>query len=467
MSNHQHTIGQQYLEVVFTDRREGMGLQDQLATIYKEKVLPLLETILNDHDMQDYTIQIDEITIDAGVLSSKNWEQELVERSVQQFKAILQKKLLFPWPRRGIKDQPPPPAEEGVQWVPEAIFHYNRFLQFVSSGAMPVSNGANSLQETISVLLNNKTEWQTIVNREAWHQLLLINRQALERLIRQCGDIAEEIINWLNGTPVRKESFYEQLVPITDLYTRWGLIVSLVLIRRAQQQSSIDANHITAPLSLLQSIIENNKDTIGQQVITETVGQQIADSLTANKEPQPATVKEEKAEQQEGIVFHVYNAGLIILHPFLLPFFSETGLLDQKQQWISIAAQQRAVLLSQYLVTGEALLPEFHLPLNKLLCGYPLSATLDNQLELTETEKTEAMQLLSSVIEHWGALKNTGAEALRASFLQRAGKLSHTEKGWQLQAEQKTFDILMQSIPWTISRIKTPWMQEWLLTDWI
>jgi hypothetical protein len=74
--------------------------------------------------------------------------------------------------------------------------------------------------------------------------------------------------------------------------------------------------------------------------------------------------------------------------------------------------------------------------------------------------------LLSSVIEHWAALKNTGIEALRISFLQRAGKLMRTEKGWQLVAEQKSFDILMQSLPWAIGRIKTPWMQEWLLTDW-
>ncbi len=77
MSKTPHIIEQQFLEVTFTDRREGMGLQDQLATIYKEKVLPLLETVLNDHDLTDHTIQIDEITIDAGVLSSKtgsrNW----------------------------------------------------------------------------------------------------------------------------------------------------------------------------------------------------------------------------------------------------------------------------------------------------------------------------------------------------------------------------------------------------------
>ncbi len=95
-----------------------------------------------------------------------------------------------------------------------------------------------------------------------------------------------------------------------------------------------------------------------------------------------------------------------------------------------------------------------------------MTATLDDHLELTAQEQQEATALLSSVIEHWGALKSTGIEALRISFLQRAGKLMHTEKGWQLVAEQKSFDILMQSLPWAIGRIKTPWMEEWLLTDW-
>lgn len=474
MNKAPHIIEQQHLEVTFTDRREGMGLQDQLATIYKEKVLPLLESVLNDHDVQDYTIQIDEITIDAGVLTAKNWEQELVERSVQQFKTILQKKLLSPWPKFPAVSPVGDAAEkkrdategDGVQWVPETTFQYNRLVQFVTSGAMPVNDNRHTIKETIMLLLNNKAEWQTPPNREAWFRLLLTNRQALERLIRQCNDIAEEIMDWLNEAPIGREPFYGKLSAIHDLYTKRSLAYSLALIKKAQVQGLMDTHDLVAPLSLLRSIMDNNKHATALQDIIEEAGVSVHNLLTTSQKPKPTAIKEE-ATQQEGSTFHIYNAGLIILYPFLAPFFGKVGLLDEQQQWVSTAAQQRAVLLSQYLVTGEESIPEFYLPLNKLLCGYPLTATLDDQLETTATEKREAAALLTSVIEHWSALKKTSIDALRVTFLQRAGKLTQTEKGWQLQVEQKSFDILVQSIPWTIGRIKTPWMQEWLLTDWV
>ncbi len=503
MSKTPHIIEQQFLEVTFTDRREGMGLQDQLATIYKEKVLPLLETVLNDHDLANHTIQIDEITIDAGILSSKNWEQELVERSVQQFKAILQKKLLSTWPRQGPQHAPSPPTEEGVQWMPEAIFHYNRFIAFVSTGTMAVSDNRHTIQQTITVLLDHKADWQTAANRAVLLRLLFIDQLALERLIRQCGDILEEIIHWLYERPIQQAPFYAKLSAIPDGYARRLWMSSLVLIKKAEQQSTLmGALPHSAPVCLLQVLIANNKEQIALQDIIEELNPQVGKLLTASSESQVAKAKKEepsrsdaenvKDEQeqerstevkkakigeesagvkkvalQEGTAFHLYNAGLIILHPFLPTFFSKTGLLDPEQKWINTAAHQRAVLLTQWLVTGEEKMPEFYLPLNKLLCGYPMTATLDDHLTLTAQEQQEATALLSSVIEHWGALKNTGFEALRISFLQRAGKLTHAEMGWQLVAEQKTFDILMQSLPWAIGRIKTPWMQEWLLTDWI
>lgn len=459
-----HTIEQQYLEVVFTDRREGMGLQDQLAAIYKEKVLPLLESVLNDHDVHDYTVQIDAITIDAGILSAKNWEQELVERSVQQFKSILQQKLLSPWPRRPSAFPGPAAATgkvEGVQWMPEALFHYNRLWQFVNSGTLPVSDGRSTLQPTITVLLKHKAEWQKPENREAWLRLLLNDQQALERLIRQCGGMMEAILDWLYESPVEQASFYIKLSAITDRYTRHALLSSVVLIKKAPGTRSM-----AAPVSLLQSLFINNRPAAELEDVLMEPDVQMAHLLAKNSELPPAVIKQ-ATSGQEGSSFHVYNAGLIILHPFLVPFFEKTGLLNHEQQWVSTMAHQRAVLLTQYLVTGATSLPEFYLPLNKLLCGYPLAATLDDELAVTEQEQAEAMALLASVIAHWGALKNTSRDALRVAFLQRAGKLTRNEKGWQLVAEQKPFDILLQSIPWTIGRIKTPWMEEWLLTDWV
>jgi hypothetical protein len=495
--------------VEFKDRREGMGLQDQLATLYKERVLPLLDTILSDFDLEGHTIQIEEIALDLGTLSSKNWEQELVERSVQQFKSALQRKLLTTWPRPvGQASTSFAAADvtiEGVQWLPEAVFHYTRLLQFLRTGSLPVSNSKTSLPETFMVLLNKKGAWQISSNREALLQLLLTDQQALERLIRQCGELAEEIMYWLYERPLYELSFYHPLSGISDLVFRRSLQYSLALIRMAQagqglptapsaqagQVQDREALAMTAPFKLLSTLLPARVDAVIRQVVINELGSLAAILLEtsidnaalsapgtrregiSNEESPRKTTGERKDNKKEQptdpavTTFHIQNAGLVILQPFLGTYFTHLGLLNKKQQWVSRAAQQRAVLLSQYLVTGEEKIPEYFLPLNKLFCGYALSSTLDDELVLTGSEKEESISLLNAVIANWGALKNTGIDALRVSFLQRAGKLMHTERGWQLLVAQKSYDILMQSLPWTISRIKTPWMEEWLLVDWV
>ncbi len=104
--------------------------------------------------------------------------------------------------------------------MPEAIFHYNRFIEFVNTGSMPVSDNRHTIQQTITVLLSNKADWQTAANRVVLLRLLFTNQQALERLIRQCGDIVEEIMHWLNERPIQEAPFYTKLSAIPDGYSK-------------------------------------------------------------------------------------------------------------------------------------------------------------------------------------------------------------------------------------------------------
>ena len=462
MNSQQHIIGKQFLEVVFKDRQEGMGLQNQLAAVYKEKILPLLEAVLNEQDHKDYVIAVDEITIDAGVLSSKNWEQELAERAVQQFKAILQQKLISPFPKRQqVTDNAVvASAVEGVQWTEDIVFQYQELVRFLTTGSMPFYGRTNSLYDISVLLLAKKDPWQTTVHKEALFRLLLTSRQALERLVRQCDAVLiEEIMQWLNEDGLPHEVNHVLVRLISDLYTRQAVRYSLLLIQTARRKQITET---PAPAGLIRQLVEKNGLVADDPVLNH----QLKHITESDAEAIPDAEEEVKPGQKEP-TWHIGNAGLIILHPFLVPFFTKVGLLGNKQQWISRDAHQRAVLLSQYLVEGETRIPEFRLTLNKLLCGYPLQDTLDNKLVLTELEKAEAESLLLSVIEHWRALKNTRVSTLQASFLQRPGKLTSTEKGWHLLVEQQAFDVLVQSIPWTISRIKTPWMENGLLVDWV
>jgi len=73
---------------------------------------------------------------------------------------------------------------------------------------------------------------------------------------------------------------------------------------------------------------------------------------------------------------------------------------------------------------------------------------------------------LIAVINHWEVLKNTSADGLREAFLQRRGKLSRVDGGWLMQVEQRAIDVLLNKLPWGISIIKLPWMNEMLFVEW-
>jgi hypothetical protein len=52
--------------------------------------------------------------------------------------------------------------------------------------------------------------------------------------------------------------------------------------------------------------------------------------------------------------------------------------------------------------------------------------------------------------------------------LLRPGKLIRKEDGdWLLQVESRTFDVLLEHLPWGISMIKLPWMKKMLWVEWI
>lgn len=164
---------------------------------------------------------------------------------------------------------------------------------------------------------------------------------------------------------------------------------------------------------------------------------------------------------QQGV--YVDCAGLVLLHPFLPRFFEALGIVAEDE----ILQPDRALCLLHYLATGQTIAPEYELVLPKILCNVTLEMPVESLVELTPVELEEANALLEAVIQHWEVLRNTGVDGLRGTFLVRPGKVSEREDGdWQLQVESKSFDILLDQLPWGISAIKLPWMQRMLWVEW-
>jgi hypothetical protein len=182
------------------------------------------------------------------------------------------------------------------------------------------------------------------------------------------------------------------------------------------------------------------------------------------RRPAPAKRGEDEPQPFTG-ESNIHNAGMVIVVPYIQRLF---GLLELTVdgKFVSEDAAQRGVHLLQYVVTGEEATPEYQLVLNKLLCGIRGGVPIVPGISITDKEKTIIEQMLNGVITHWSALGTTSIDGLRETFLQRQGHLYFQDEAWQLKIPQKTFDMLLDRLPWSFALTKMPWMTQPLHVTW-
>ena len=181
-----------------------------------------------------------------------------------------------------------------------------------------------------------------------------------------------------------------------------------------------------------------------------------------NRDFRRLTSKKERS--MEGAVY-IENAGMIILGPYIPMLFSRMGLTENRF-FKDEASKQKGMYALQYAVTGNTNPGEHLLLLNKIICGVDIYEPLGPEISLTDDEKNLIDSMLKAIIQQWSTLGNTSVEGLRMSFLVRPGSIIEEEKKFVLVVEQKSFDMLLDHIPWTIGQLKLNWMEKLLETIW-
>lgn len=175
--------------------------------------------------------------------------------------------------------------------------------------------------------------------------------------------------------------------------------------------------------------------------------------------PDPAPAGDEIAVC-DGLL--VDNAGVVLLHAFLPQFFAALGLVEDE----ALVRPSRAALLLHHLATGAPTAEEHELVFAKVLCGLPIESALPSETPVTAKEQAEATALLDSVVRHWEALRNTSADGLRGNFLTRPGRIELRDDDWVLRIETRSYDVLLESLPWGIAHLKLPWMSRLMNVEW-
>ncbi len=193
----------------------------------------------------------------------------------------------------------------------------------------------------------------------------------------------------------------------------------------------------------------------------------VIDDIKRHLENNNEDAIEEEDEIEEDIRESIYitNSGLVILGPYTPMLFDRLGLLKDGV-FKDEESIQKGIYVLQYAVTGKEEVEEQDLILNKIICGIPIHKNIEQQIALTADEKKIVESLLHAVIGNWSALGNTSIEGLRETFLLRDGRISIEDDSYILRVEEKTFDMLLDQIPWSIGKLKFSWMQKLLDVVW-
>lgn len=510
-----HIIHKQHVLLNIPAKESAFDYQNTVSRLFKNGLAKQLDEVFNGLAGAGEIIRLDTLRLDLGTINAQNFEQEFKERVIEEISRQVSLK------KNTTKTHTEPRP------VTRALSLKESFIYFLQFGSLPwfahVDNVADWEAEMLALF--SRQDWQYTARwlQDNWSK----NTQVAKRLILQFSDdfIRQLILKAANDFVESLENVFNDLnyllvtfagiKPLEARNSIWQAVFEYFVLRKekpalsymvisefalklsAEQLrnistsiKSIDAKIHTKGIKAILSKLAafaNRKMQAGEKTETNNeslpLREQILHFLTDHNEGdefqiESLRVRRDVTKENELIglqvpakpfhteeAFYVSNAGLVILHPFLEPYFSGLELMHKKN-FLNEELHARAVLLLHYLVTGNEAVAEFELILEKIVCGFPLEETLPAQIELTDKEKDESTKLLQSVTDYWPPLKNTSVEGLRNSFLQREGKLNLTDSGWKLVIEQKTIDILLGKLPWGFSTIRFPWMKEVISVEW-
>lgn len=494
-------IEKQFVEVSYNGVIDPFTFRDQLSSVCQSILLPAIEKLFDKISPTDRIFKYDKLVIDIGEIPSDNWESILVEKVIEAFsQQILPSssyrtyshfsETTYDLNKKNIRKEVD--VKENLK---QSVFY------FLETGLLKwnaLIKDKESLNEGLTMLIKDPASLSQLI------EMIKSNQNALDRLIYQFNEelldkLIKDSVSFSQGTledlkysfkaiakeiehPATKQKhlIYEVFLSSINKSQSENDYIKLVIDNIFQKthftnwlkivSEKTEKNNEQAIINLIQKIIPSEK--ISQNILnyinstyinsTESAKSNYENSKINKKNKEVEATKAIKIKEEE---WYINNAGLVLLHPFLALLFENVGYTENKA-WISEESQQRAIILTQFLITGKEVFLEFDLFLNKIITGYPLEKTLPTEIVLSEYETQEGHDVLQSVIKHWDALKNTTIYGLQSTFLQREGKLSKEPSSWNLVVEQKTVDILMNKLPWGISMVKTPWMKTMLKVEW-
>ena len=178
----------------------------------------------------------------------------------------------------------------------------------------------------------------------------------------------------------------------------------------------------------------------------------------------------EKGTIMEKVVIN--NAGILLLQFFIPRMFRLAGCLaEDNYSFRDEDSKVRAIFMLQYLVYGEEKeYPEEELYLNKILVGMEHSKSLPKSCKLNEAEIKIVKDMIAIVKSLWEKVSNLSDSTLREVFFQREGTVTYESDSrmpkWVIEVKEKSYDILLSTVPWSFKMCRYPWVKEMVEVKW-
>lgn len=169
-------------------------------------------------------------------------------------------------------------------------------------------------------------------------------------------------------------------------------------------------------------------------------------------------------QNSEGI--QIENAGLMLMAPFFTRLLARY--LNSERKFIDDEQKIRAIFQLQYVAMGEQKeYNESQLFLNKLIVGWPTEKALPRSITLEKADIDLSEEMLTAAKNYWEKLKGSSVNTVREAFLKRAGTARlNDDRMWEITVEQKPYDMLLDSLPWTFELTRYPWNDYLIHTYW-
>lgn len=502
-----HVIKKQVLELKLATDKDMFRIQQKAGDYYYQYILPAIEKVLDGLTDEEHIIQIDKLEVDLGDMKWEDTRQEMSAEGLYQKIEKEAKKIV-----RQILDQQYLNRQYGKSGVmlekPIAQYACEQWLHYMRNGYLQWNVQEVNQEWRMRVLEALATDYALISEIK---QLISTNSNARQRLINDhpvsflvklmevlSATEQQSLPKWVQEIDRVLNKGEKKLIQpderpagkITGWIWQQYLIGAVegksnsdiakgILWQQLNEKQRDDVALFKDDLSLLWPVLESVRGKSSspadepsfpfKQNVEAAIGGTTKDDKNFREKDQVGNELNKQEREGESALpadgIFAPHAGLVLLHPFLRHLFMHTGLTDNGE-FIARESQDKAIWLLHFIATGNTEGEDYQLVVPKVLCGYPLELSPDNNISLEESDKQEAIDMMKAAIEQWTIIKNTSVDGLREGFLQRNGKIYKKYDDTCFALETSAIDVLLDHLPWNLSIVKLPWRKELIKVEW-